>query len=341
MGSLAIRRGASGGALGLVLVLGLSAPVFAQDHDKQVAPPAGATSAEPKPAAANAPAPAGTTIKPQAGEQATDAKAVEAANGNEPEIPPSLSWSFGGIFGHYDTAQLQRGYQVYKEVCSNCHSMKLVSFRNLGGPGGLGYNEGQIKALAASYQVEDGPNDKGEMYKRPGRPADAFPSPFPNEEAAAAAYGKAPPDMSDLAKARAWERGFPAFILDFFTQSEETEGPSYIDAVLHGYTKADDPKYNIYLPNHKIAMPKPLSDGQLDYADGSPKTLDQYAKDVSAFLMWAAEPKLEQRKAMGLRVMIFLITFATLLYFVKKRIWARVGGDVIIGAHDVSETPRH
>ncbi len=336
MGSLAIRRGVSGTALSLVLALSLAAPVFAQD--KQAKPTNGNTSAEPKPAAANAPAPAGETVKPQPGEQATDAKASEAANGTEAEIPPSLSWSFGGIFGHYDRAQLQRGYQVYKEVCSNCHSMKLVAFRNLGGPGGLGYNEGQIKALAASYQVEDGPNDKGEMYKRPGRPADYFPSPFPNPEAAAAAYGKAPPDMSDLAKARGWERGFPAFIFDFFSQSEETEGPSYIDAVLHGYTKADDPKYNVYMPNHKIAMPKPLSDGQVDYADGSPKTLDQYSADVSAFLMWAAEPKLEQRKAMGLRVMIFLIAFATLLYFVKKRIWARVGGDVIVGAHDVSET---
>ena len=332
MGSPAIRRGVSGAALSLVLALGLAAPVFAQE--KQAKPANGSTSAEPKPAASNAPAPAGETIKPQQGEQATDAKATQAANGTEAEIPPSLSWSFGGIFGHYDTAQLQRGYQVYKEVCSNCHSMKLVAFRNLSA---LGYDEGQIKAVAASYQVEDGPNDKGEMYKRPGRPADTFPSPFPNEEAAAAAYGKAPPDMSDLAKARGWERGFPAFIFDFFTQAEETEGPSYIDAVLHGYTKADDPKYNIYMPNHKIAMPKPLSDGQVNYTDGSPKTLDQYSADVSAFLMWAAEPKLEQRKAMGLRVMIFLIVFAALLYFVKKRIWARVGGDVIVGAHDVSE----
>ncbi len=329
MGFLAMRRGVSGGALSLVLALGLAAPTFAQNHDKQVKPTDGSTSAEPKAAASNVPTPAGKTIKPPPGEQATDKNASEAANGTEAEIPPSLAWSFGGVFGYYDTAQLQRGYQVYKEVCSNCHSMKLVAFRNLLA---LGYNEGQIKALAASYQVEDGPNDKGEMYKRPGRPSDSFPSPFPNVEAAAAAYGKAPPDMSDLAKARGWERGFPAFIFDFFTQSEETEGPTYIDAVLHGYTKADDPKYNIYMPNHKIAMPKPLSDGQVDYADGSPKTLDQYSKDVSAFLMWAAEPKLEQRKAMGLRVMIFLVVFATLLFFIKKRVWARVGGDVLIGA---------
>ena len=336
MGSPAIRNGVSGVALSLVLALGLAAPVLAQE--KQARPTNGSTAAEPKPAAANAPAPAGETINTQPGEQATDARPTQSANGTEAEIPPSLTWSFGGIFGHYDTAQLQRGYQVYKQVCSNCHSMKLVAFRNLSA---LGYSEGQIKALAASYQVEDGPNDKGEMYKRPGRPVDVFPSPFPNEEAAAAAYGKAPPDMSDLAKARGWERGFPAFIFDFFSQSEETEGPSYIDAVLHGYTKADDPKYNVYMPNHKIAMPKPLSDGQIDYADGSPKTLDQYSADVSAFLMWAAEPKLEQRKAMGLRVMIFLIAFATLLFFVKRRIWARVGGDVIIGAHDVSDKRDH
>ena len=255
---------------------------------------------------------------------------LEAANGAEPEIPPPVDWSFTGIFGHYDNAQLQRGYQVYKEVCSNCHSMKLVAFRNLED---LGYSAGQVKALAATYQIDDGPNDQGEMYKRPGRPSDYFPSPFPNAQAGAAAYGKSPPDMSDLAKARGWERGFPTFIVDFFTQSEEAEGPTYIHAILNGYTKADDPKYNIYMPNHKIAMPKPLSDGQVAYTDGSPQTLDQYSKDVAAFLMWAAEPKLAERKAMGLRVMIFLIVFATLLYFIKKRIWSTVGGDVIVGAH--------
>ena len=260
----------------------------------------------------------------------SDSQPTEAANGNEPAIPPPVSWSFSGIFGHYDTAQLQRGYQVYKEVCSNCHSMKYVAFRNLED---LGYSEDQVKALAETYQIDDGPNDKGEMYKRPGRLADYFPSPFPNPEAGAAAYGKAPPDMSTLAKARYTERGFPTFIVDFFTQTEEASGPTYIHAVLNGYTNPDDPKYNIYLPNHKIAMPKPLSDGQVEYTDGAPQTLDQYSKDVSAFLMWAAEPKLEQRKAMGLRVMIFLIVFATLLFFIKKRIWADVGGDVVVGAH--------
>jgi cytochrome c1 len=272
----------------------------------------------------------GLAEEPQPAAQTSDSRPTEPATSNEPETPPPVDWSFSGVFGHYDQAQLQRGFQVYKEVCSNCHSMKLVAFRNLED---LGYSEGQVKALAETYQIDDGPNDKGEMYKRPGRLADYFPSPFPNPEAAAAVYGKAPPDFSTLAKARYTERGFPWFVFDFFTQTEETSGPTYIHAILNGYTKADDPKYNVYMPNHKIAMPKPLSDGQVEYADGSPATLAQYSKDVAAFLMWAAEPKLEQRKAMGFRVMIFLIVFAALLYFVKKRIWARVGGDVVVGAH--------
>ena len=307
---------------------GVAAIPSLADDTRPVAP-AQTNKAAPPPATST-PAPPAKTEAPPKGADAGGAKQVEAENGNEPAIPPPVSWSFGGLFGHYDIAQLQRGYEVYKEVCSNCHSMKLVAFRNLAS---LGYSEGQIKALAASYEIEDGPNDKGKMFKRPGRSADYFPSPFPNDEAAAAIYGKAPPDMSDLAKARGWERGFPDFIFDFFTQSEETEGPTYIHAILNGYTKPDDPKYNIYMPNHKIAMPKPLSDGQVEYSDGSPQTLAQYSKDVAAFLMWAAEPKLEQRKAMGMRVMIFLIVFSTLLYFVKKRIWANVGGDVVVGAH--------
>ncbi len=321
---------------GLALTLALG-PAFAQ------APPAGdAIPKPPAPAGAAAAAPPPEGEKPQAPsreisgnakEPSSESKPVEAANGNEPAIPEMLEWSFTGIFGKYDLAQLQRGYKVYKEVCSNCHSMKLVAFRNLED---IGYSAAQVKALAATYQIEDGPNDKGEMYKRPGRPADYFPSPFPNDEAAAAAYGKAPPDMSDLAKARGWERGFPMFLADFFTQAEEAEGPDYIHAVLLGYTKPDDPKYNIYLPAHKIAMPKPLSDGQVTYDDGAPQTVDQYGKDVGAFLMWAAEPKLEQRKAMGFRVIIFLVLFAGLLFFVKKRIWAKAGGDVVIGAPDTT-----
>jgi cytochrome c1 len=250
-------------------------------------------------------------------------KEKPVAEGNEPATPPPVDWSFSGLFGHYDLAQLQRGYQVYKEVCSNCHSMKLVAFRNLED---LGYTEEQVKALAATYQITDGPNDKGEMYKRPGRLADYFPSPYPYPEAAAAIFGKAPPDMSTLAKARYTERGFPLFILDFLTQTEEASGPTYIHAILNGYTKPDDPKYNLYMPGHKIAMPKPLSDGQVEYTDGAPQTLEQYSKDVAAFLMWAAEPKLDQRKAMGFRVLVFLVVFAGLLYAVKRKIWSDVQG---------------
>ncbi len=324
------KRSLAPAALALALSLGTAFAQAPPPGDKTPKPPA------PAGAPAAAPPPEGGT--PQAADQKvegnprepqSEARPIEAANGNEPAIPEMLDWSFTGIFGHYDLAQLQRGYKVYKEVCSNCHSMKLVAFRNLED---IGYSAAQVKALAATYQIDDGPNDKGEMYKRPGRPADYFPSPFANEAAGAAAYGKSPPDMSDLAKARSWERGFPMFLVDFFTQSEEAEGPDYIHAVLNGYTKPDDPKYNIYLPAHKIAMPKPLSDGQVSYDDGAPQTVDQYGKDVGAFLMWAAEPKLQERKAMGFRVMLFLIVFAGLLFFVKKRIWARAGGDVVVGA---------
>ena len=323
---------------GLALTLSL-APAFAQappagDTTPKPASPAGAAAAAPPPEGAKPQGP-GQQVSGNSKEPQSESQPTEAANGNEPAIPEMLGWSFTGIFGHYDLAQLQRGYKVYKEVCSNCHSMKLVAFRNLED---IGYSAAQVKALAATFQIEDGPNDKGEMYKRPGRPADYFPSPFANEEAGAAAYGKSPPDMSLLAKARGWERGFPWFLGDFLTQSEEAEGPDYIHAVLLGYTKPDDPKYNIYLPAHKIAMPKPLSDGQVNYEDGAAQTVDQYGKDVGAFLMWAAEPKLEQRKAMGFRVIIFLALFAGLLFFVKKRIWAKAGGDVVIGAPD---TTRH
>ena len=245
--------------------------------------------------------------------------------------PPPVAWSFTGLFGHFDTEQLQRGFKVYKEVCSNCHSMKYLSFRNLADPGGPEFSPTQVKALAASYQIKDGPNDSGEMFERPGRPSDYFPWAFANAQAARAALGGLPPDMSVLAKARSWERGFPWFIADAFTQSEEAEGPTYIHAILNGYTNPDDPNYNKYMPGHKIAMAKPLADGQVDYPDGSPQTVEQYSQDIAAFLMWVAEPKLEERKEMGFRAVIFLALFAVLLYFVKRRIWARVGGDVVVG----------
>ncbi len=201
--------------------------------------------------------------------------------------------------------------------------MNLVAFRDLSEPGGPGFSEAQVKTLAATYQIEDGPNDSGDMFKRPGRPSDHFPSPFANPQAAAAALGVAPPDMSDLAKARSIPRPFPLFIFDLFTQYQE-QGPDYIVGIMNGYTNPNDPQYNAYFPGHKIAMPKPLSDGAVPYTDGTPQTVEQYSKDVAAFLYWAAEPKLDQRKKMGFQVMIFLIVFASLLYFTKKKIWSSV-----------------
>jgi len=264
----------------------------------------------------------------------SEANSAAATNGPEEDATPSLvDWSFTGFFGHFDTAQLQRGFKVYKEVCSNCHSLKFVAFRNLAEPGGPGFSEAQVKALAATYQIHDGPNDQGEMFDRPGRPSDYFPWSFANASAARAALGALPPDMSLLAKARAWERGFPVFILDAFTQVEEAEGPNYIHAILNGYTHADDPNWNLYFPGHKIGMGKPLSDGQVEYTDGSPQTVEQYSQDIAAFLFWAAEPKLEQRKEMGFRVIIFLSVFAVLLYFVKRKIWAKVHGDTAPDSH--------
>jgi ubiquinol-cytochrome c reductase cytochrome c1 subunit len=254
-----------------------------------------------------------------------NSESADAAAEKEQPKPPHQSWSFAGPFGGYDQAQLQRGFAVYKTVCSNCHSLNLVAFRNLGDPGGPGFSEGQVKALAATYKIKDGPNDAGDMFERPGRPSDHFPWNFPNPEAARSALGALPPDMSLLAKARSYERGFPLFILDAFTQFQE-QGPDYIVALMDGYTKDSDPNWNEYFPNHKIGMPKPLADGAVDYTDGTPKTVHQYAQDVAAFLMWAAEPKLEERKRLGFRVILFMIVFGGLLYFVKRKIWANVEG---------------
>ncbi len=249
---------------------------------------------------------------------------------DHPPTPPSLKWSFAGPLGKFDQGQLQRGLKVYKEVCAACHGLSFVAFRNLADPGGPGYSPAQAAAFASDYKVKDGPDDKGEMFERNGRPADYFPSPYPNEQAARASNGGAyPPDLSLIAKARGYERGFPQFIFDAFTQFQE-KGPNYIDALLQGYEdKApagfDLPQgsyYNKYFPGHAIKMPKPLSDGQVTYDDGSPATVQQYAKDVSAFLMWAAEPHLEARKRLGLQVMLFLVVFCGLLYFTKKKVWA-------------------
>jgi ubiquinol-cytochrome c reductase cytochrome b/c1 subunit len=255
---------------------------------------------------------------------------AQNARAEEQEAPPSLKWSFAGPFGKYDRGALQRGLKVYKEVCSNCHGLSYIAFRNLADAGGPGYSTAQAAAFASDYKIKDGPNDQGDMFDRPGRTADYFPSPFPNEQAARVVNGgAAPPDLSLITKARSYERGFPFFIFDFFTQFQE-QGPNYVAAILQGFedkppagvTIPDGSYYNRYFPGHAIKMPKPLSDGQVTFDDGSPATVAQYSKDVTTFLMWAAEPHMEQRKQLGLEVFVFLIIFAGLMYFTKKKVWA-------------------
>jgi ubiquinol-cytochrome c reductase cytochrome b/c1 subunit len=266
------------------------------------------------------------------------ASAPASAAGGGPK-PPEQSWSFDGPFGMYDRAQLQRGFKVYREVCAACHALNLVRFRNLSQPGGPQFTEAQVRNLAAEYKIMDGPNEAGEMFERPGRAADAFPKPFPNENAARAANnGAYPYDLSVMAKARNYTRGFPLFVFDILTQYQEG-GPDYLYAFLTGYEDppADKEKdiqpgqfWNKYKDGNIISMPNVLQDGLVEFPKGPdgksvvPETKSQYAKDVVAFLMWAAEPHLEQRKRVGLQVLTFLILFAGLLYFTKKRIWARL-----------------
>ncbi len=237
--------------------------------------------------------------------------------------PERQSWSFHGIFGQFDQAQLQRGFQVYREVCSNCHRLS-IPFRTLTDANGPAFSEEQVKTLAASYKVtNDEPDDQGKIFQRPGTPADVFPPPesFPNDQAAAAALGKAPPDMWLLAKSRKYERGFPNFVFDIFTNYQEV-GSDYVYGILTGYTHQDDPQWNLYYPGHKIAMPMPLADGAVKYTDGTPEKLQNYAADVTAFLSWAAEPTMTERKKIGFRVMVFLIVLSVLMYQIKKRVWA-------------------
>ncbi|UUP16357.1 cytochrome c1 [Nitratireductor thuwali] len=243
--------------------------------------------------------------------------------------PVEQDWSFEGPFGTYDTGQLQRGFKVYREVCASCHSLDMVAFRNLAD---LGYSDAQVRAIAAEYEVEDGPDEAGDMFMRPATPSDYFPAPFANpQQAAASNNGAVPPDFSLIAKARAVERGFPTFVFDIFTQYAEG-GVDYLYALLTGY--GEDPHghevpegtyYNPYFINGAaLAMAPPLSDGIVTYDDGAPETVDQYARDISAFLMWAAEPHLVARKATGFTVMVFLLLFGGLVYLTKRKIWADV-----------------
>jgi ubiquinol-cytochrome c reductase cytochrome b/c1 subunit len=243
----------------------------------------------------------------------------------EAETPPMNRWSFAGPFGKFDRAQLQRGFKVYREVCQTCHGIQLLSFRNLSEPGGPGFTPAQVAVVAAEYKYKE-PNDQGDMVERNGRPADHFPPPmlrFPTGT---------PPDLSVIVKARGYDRGFPGFVIDMFTQYQE-HGSDYMVALLKGYENPPagvqvppGTMYNKYFPGHGIAMPPPLSDGRVPYTDGAPQTLDQYAKDVTAFLAWAAEPHLEARKRLGMQVMIFLIVLSGLLYFTKKKVWRAVTG---------------
>jgi ubiquinol-cytochrome c reductase cytochrome c1 subunit len=266
----------------------------------------------------------------------------EATTPHYPLVEPEhVDWSFRGPFGRYDPQQLQRGFQIYRDVCSGCHALSMVAFRNLASENGPRFTEEEVAALAAEYNnIVDGPNDAGEMFERPGRPSDHLPSPFANEqEARANNFGAYPPDLSLIAKARAVKRGFPTFIFDIFTQYQEL-GPDYIHALLTGYgdppAGVEVPEGQYYNPHFiagpSLAMPPPLHDGDIEYAQNAdetkvndvPATTEQYARDVAAFLMWAAEPHMVERKRMGLTVILFLIVLAGLVYYTKKKIWSYV-----------------
>lgn len=225
-------------------------------------------------------------------------------------VVPKQMWQHKGVFGTWDKTAVQRGYQVYKEVCAACHAMKFLSYRNLQA---LGYTPEQVKAVAAEATVIDGPNDEGEMFERPGLPSDRFKAPFANDKAARAANnGALPPDLSLVAKSR-------------------HAGEDYIFALLTGYGEAPDDvvmnpgmSYNKYFPGHQIAMAPPLTEGQVAYSDGTANTLEQQARDVAQFLAWAAEPHMEHRKGMGIKVMLFMFVFCGIMLAAKRKIWADV-----------------
>ena len=229
----------------------------------------------------------------------------------------TTDWSFKGLFGKFDRGALQRGYQVYTEVCSSCHSMKYLSYRNLAEKGGPEFSEVQAKAIAASFEVTDGPNSDGEMFTRPGKLSDKFVMPYDNVKAAQAANGGAyPPDMSVLVKARGG-------------------GVDYIYSLLQGYEDPpvgmsldDGVYYNKYMYGNKIKMANQLSDGLVEYGDGTTASVEQMSKDVTTFLMWAAEPHLESRHQMGFKAIVYLIILTILVYFSMKKIWSRIETEV-------------
>jgi len=228
-----------------------------------------------------------------------------------------IDWSFNGLFGKFDRGSLQRGYQVYSEVCASCHSMKYLSYRNLSEKGGPEFSIEQAKAIAASFEITDGPNADGEMFTRPGKLSDKFLMPYENDKAAQAANGGAyPPDMSVLAKARAG-------------------GANYIYSLLLGYedppsgmTLDDGVYYNKYMYGNQIKMSAPLSEGLIEYGDGTEASVEQMSKDVTTFLMWAAEPHLETRHRMGFKAIVYLIILTVLVYFSMKKIWSRIETEI-------------
>ncbi len=236
------------------------------------------------------------------------ATSVQAAG--EAKSPEDQDWHFEGIFGTVDLASAQRGLQVYLEVCSGCHSLKQVAYRNLTD---LGFTEEEVKAIAANFETEAGPNDDGEMFLRPAIPSDKFVSPFPNEEAAKASNnGAAPPDLSLQVKAHAG-------------------GADYIYALLTGYQDPPADKeigpglaYNVYFPGNAIAMPAPLFEDGVEYTDGTQATVEQMAWDVTNFMQWAAEPEMEERKKLGFKVVLFLIILTAILYAAKRKMWSNV-----------------
>ena len=222
-------------------------------------------------------------------------------------------WSFKGLFGKFDRGALQRGYQVYTEVCSSCHSMKYLSYRNLAEKGGPEFTEQQVKAIAASFEVTDGPNADGEMFTRPGKLSDKFVMPYDNVKAAQAANGGAyPPDMSVLVKARG---GGVDYVYSLLLGYEDPPIGFILDEGVH---------YNKFMYGNKIKMASPLSEGIIEYTDGTEATVEQMSKDVTTFLMWAAEPHLESRHQMGFKAILYLIILTILVYFSMKRIWSGI-----------------
>lgn len=235
--------------------------------------------------------------------------AALANSGGEPLMKPNFS--FNGFFGKYDQAQLKRGFEIFHQVCSNCHGLRLVAYRNLAD---VGLTADEIKAVAAERDIDDAPNDEGIVSKRAGRPSDKYISPFPNEKAAGAANGGAvPPDLSLMAKAR-------------------VGGPNYIYSLMQGFSEEipehhvvpEGKYYNKYFPGGNISMPPQLMEDLVTYSDGTPAKVPQMAEDISAFLNWAAEPELDARKSLGLKVMIFLGVFTALLYALKRQIWKNI-----------------